>query len=117
MTQIDYPKLGNERRSEEGCGSDDDETSRLTGLTVDAASILSSVAYNTSSQVTSLTTATSTTARVEAYSYDSQTGLLTGQTVKNTAGTTTFMDLAYTYSRGNSYGSASGRLDSDQNSR
>ncbi len=110
LTQIDYPKAwgmsGDPRKAVVPIY---DETSRLTGLTVDAASILSSVAYNTSSQVTSLTTATSTTARVEAYSYDSQTGLLTGQTVKNTAGTTTFMDLAYTYSRGNSYGSASGK--------
>ena len=110
LTQIDYPKAwGMSGDPRKAVVPSYDETSRLTGLTVDAASILSNVVYNTSSQVTSLTTSTSTTARVEAYSYDSQTGLLTGQTVKNTAGTTTYMDLAYTYSRGNSYGSASGK--------
>ncbi len=63
----------------------------------------------TSSQVTQLTTGSSMSyPRVENYTYDSQTGLLTGQTVKDTGATSTYLDLTYTYARGNSYGSASG---------
>ena len=84
--------------------------SRLTQMNVDSATYLDGVSYNTSSQVTSLTTGSSMShPRVENYSYDSQTGLLTGQTVKNTAATSTYLDLTYSYARGNSYGSVNGK--------
>ena len=79
-------------------------------MNVDSATYLDGVSYNTSSQVTQLTTGSSMShPRVENYSYDSQTGLLTGQTVKNTAATSTYLDLTYSYARGSSHGSASGK--------
>lgn len=111
LTQIDYPKAygmtGDPRKA---VVPSYDVASRLTQMNVDSATYLDGVSYNTSSQVTQLTTGSSMShPRVEAYSYDSQTGLLTGQTVKNTAATSTYLDLTYTYSRGNSYGSASGK--------
>ncbi len=87
-----------------------DVASRLTQMNVDSATYLDGVSYNTSSQVTSLTTGSSMShPRVENYSYDSQTGLLTGQTVKNTAATSTYLDLTYSYARGSSHGSVNGK--------
>jgi RHS repeat-associated protein len=87
-----------------------DQASRLTELKVDSATQLSDISYNTFNQVTSLKTGAATShPRVESYAYDSQTGLLTGQTVKNTAATETYLDLSYGYSRGNSKGTLSGK--------
>lgn len=82
-----------------------DQASRLSQMTVDGNTQLSDISYNTSSQVTSLKTGAATSyPRVESYTYDAQTGLLTAQTVKNTAATSTYLDLSYSYNRGNSYG-------------
>ena len=53
--------------------------------------------------------ATNSIERAEAYSSDSQTRLLTGQTVKNTGATSTFLDLRYSYARGSSHGSVNGK--------
>ncbi len=111
LTEIKYPKAwgmsGNPRKS---VVPSYDVASRLTQMNVDSATYLDGVSYNTSSQVTSLTTGSSMShPRVENYSYDSQTGLLTGQTVKNTAATSTYLDLTYSYARGNSHGSVNGK--------
>jgi RHS repeat-associated protein len=71
---------------------------------------MSNISYNTASQPTQIKVGPVGTNQVtENYSFDAQTGLLTGQTVKNTAATQTFLDLTYTYSRGNSAGSANGK--------
>lgn len=87
-----------------------DVASRLTQMNVDSATYLNGISYNTSSQVIQLTTGSSMShPRVENYSYDSQTGLLTGQTVKNTAATSTYLDLTYSYTRGSSHGSVNGK--------
>ncbi len=111
LTQVDYPKAygmtGDPRKA---VVPSYDQASRLTQLSVDSTTYLGDISYNTASQVTQLKTGAGTSnPRVEAYTYDAQTGLLTGQTVKNTAATSTYLDLSYTYSRGNSYGSASGK--------
>lgn len=75
-----------------------------------SSAYLDGVSYNTSSQVTALTTGSSMShPRVENYSYDSQTGLLTGQTVKNSGATSTYLDLTYSYARGSSHGSVNGK--------
>ncbi len=111
LTQIEYPKAygmtGDPRKA---VVPSYDQASRLTQLSVDSTTYLGDISYNTASQVTQLKTGAGTSnPRVEAYTYDAQTGLLTGQTVKNTAATSTYLDLSYTYARGNSFGSASGK--------
>ena len=101
LTEVDYPaQYGMTSSPRKAVVPSYDQASRLTQLNVDGSSYLSSVSYNTTSQVTQLTAGAATSnPRVESYSYDSQTGLLTGQTVKNTSATTTYLDLSYTYSR------------------
>ncbi|MEJ7623742.1 MAG: peptidoglycan DD-metalloendopeptidase family protein [Pyrinomonadaceae bacterium] len=111
LTQIDYPAqyglTGNPRKA---IVPSYDEASRLTQMTVAGVTHLSDVAYNNSSQVSQLKTGAGTNrARIEAYSYEAQTGLLTGQTVKNNALTSTYLDLSYSYSRGNSSGTLNGK--------
>lgn len=117
LTQIEYPKawgmtepVTSTVNPRKVVVPSYDVASRLTQMDVDSATYLNGVSYNTSGQVTQLTTGSSmANPRVEGYAYDSQTGLLTGQTVKNTAATTTYLDLTYSYARGNSHGSASGK--------
>lgn len=111
LTQVQYPhQYGMTGTPRKSIVPSYDQASRLTQLNVDGGTYLGSVSYNTSSQITSLTAGAATSApRVESYSYDSQTGLLTGQTVKDTSLTNTYLDLSYGYARGGSAGSLSGK--------
>ena len=87
-----------------------DQASRLTQMSVDSAAQLSSLTYNPMSQVTQLTVGAATSNPVvENYSYDSVTGLLTGQTAVRTSTSTTLINLEYEYARGNSNGSINGK--------
>ncbi len=110
LTQVTYPaQYGMTGSPRKAIVPSYDEASRLTQMTVDGSTQLSDITYNTSSQVTSLKTGAATSyPRAESYSYDAQTGLLTGQTVKNTSATSTYLDLAYSYTRGNSFGTSTG---------
>src|SRR5260221_14548661 len=71
---------------------------------------LSDITYNTFDQVTSLTTGFDFThPDKEEYTYDGQTGLPTNQKVKDYNTSSTKLDLSYSYNRGNSIGTLSGK--------
>ncbi|MEQ1606438.1 MAG: RHS repeat-associated core domain-containing protein [Pyrinomonadaceae bacterium] len=109
LTQIDYPKKYQmSAETQAAVVPSYDQASRLTQLNYEGTTYLSDIGYNTASQVTSLKTGNGTsTPRVEGYTYDAATGLLTGQTVKNSALSSTYLDLSYSYARGGSAGSNS----------
>jgi RHS repeat-associated protein len=89
---------------------DYDIASRLGALTFDGASYASQIAYNSSSQTTSLNVGGSGSNQiVENYNYDSQTGLLADQTVaRSSSPATHLLDLTYNYTGPN--GRRSGQL-------
>src|SRR6185369_2218714 len=82
-TDITYPKeYGNGSQPRKVIHQSYDVASRLAGLTVDGASHASNVVYNASSQVTSLQVGLSGNNQItENYSYESTTGLLSGQSL------------------------------------
>jgi YD repeat-containing protein len=72
-----------------------DVASRLGSLTYDSQTFASSIVYNASSQTTSLTAGTGTNQVAETYDYNTQNGLLGGQTA--TRNGTTLMNVNYDY--------------------
>jgi len=75
-----------------------DAASRLSSMTFDGNSFASNVNYNAAGQTTSLNVGNGSNQMVENYSYDAQTGLLTGQTVARTSTPTSYlMNLSYDY--------------------
>lgn len=75
-----------------------DSSSRITSLKVDSQEVAGNIAYNAADQTTQLKIGASGTNQVtENYTFDQQTGLVTGQTaVRNS---TTLLDLSYDYAR------------------
>ena len=109
LTNVEYPAqygvAGNPRKIVEHTY---DVTSRVASLKFDAVEIAGTISYNTSSQPTSIKVGPSGTNQVtENYSFDAQTGLLSGQTaVRNGSN---LVNLIYDYGRYNSAGSANGK--------
>jgi YD repeat-containing protein len=91
---------------------DYDVASRLTTLKVDGAIYASQIAYNPSSQMTSLKVGAATANQItESYSYQAQTGLMTNQKVER--GTTTLtplLDFSYDYLRVGTTAGRAGQL-------
>ncbi len=83
-----------------------DIASRLTTLTWDGVTQASGIAYNASSQITTLNVGTGTNQVNEGYSYNAQTGTLESQTV--TRNGTTLLNLSYDYAGAN--GKRTGQL-------
>ncbi|HWT03723.1 MAG TPA: RHS repeat-associated core domain-containing protein, partial [Pyrinomonadaceae bacterium] len=109
LTDVRYPaQYGVLNSPRKVVHHDYDVASRLSGLKVDAVSHASSVAYNPASQITSLKVGTGTNQLTESYTYETLTGLLSGQKVQR--GTTTLMDLSYDYLRTATTSGRSGQL-------
>ena len=111
LTEIRYPAqygmAGNPRKV---VTPSYDETSRLKELKVDNQIQMNEIVYNPMSQVTSLKTGAATNnADIETYTYDNQTGLLTGQTVVKANTNQQLMNLSYYYDRGHSNGTINGK--------
>jgi len=111
LTQVLYPaQYGVTGNPQHAVAPSYDRPSRLTQVNVDSSTYLGDINYNTASQVTQLKVGAATSnPRIENYSYDSQTGLLTGQTVTNVGATSTYMNLGYSYALGGSSGTLSGK--------
>ena len=85
-----------------------DIASRLTSLKVDNQERAGSVVYNSADQITSMKVGPAGVNQVtESYSYNNQTGLITGQKVEQ--GSARLLDLSYTYGRLNSKGLLNGK--------
>ncbi len=85
-----------------------DLTDRFSSLKLDSTQIAGNISYNTSSQPTQVKIGPSGTYQTtENYSFDAQTGLLTGQSA--TMNGSTLIDLSYDYGRYSSAGNASGK--------
>ncbi|MGZ8844876.1 MAG: RHS repeat-associated core domain-containing protein [Pyrinomonadaceae bacterium] len=109
-TDVRYPaEYGNGSAPRKVVHYDYDIASRLTGLSYDGQSFASSIVYNAASQTTSLNVGSGANQIEERYNYDSQTGLLSGQTVAKSATPTTYLlNLEYQYT--NSNGKRTGQL-------
>lgn len=110
LTQVTYPREYELGGCTMSCAQHTvtpsyDVASRLTQLNVDSSTYLGSVTYNAASQVTELIVGGATSyPRTEDYWYDNPTGLLTHQKVTSSGGSPVHLDLSYTYTKGNSYG-------------
>lgn len=85
-----------------------DIASRLSSLKVDNQQQAGDIVYNAADQTTSVNIG-NTGERVvnETYTFDPQTGLLTGQKIKR--GKQTLLDLSYDYARNDSVGTLNGK--------
>jgi RHS repeat-associated protein len=79
---------------------------RLAGVTFDGQSQASNIAYNAAGQTTLLSVGTGTNQVNESYSYNTQTGLVAGQTAVRNG--TTLLNLSYDYAGTN--GKRTGQL-------
>jgi RHS repeat-associated protein len=96
-TDVRYPaEYGNGAAPRKVVHQDYDIASRLSAVKVDGANYASQIAYNASSQTTSLKVGASGANQItENYSYHAPTGLLENQTVVR--GASTLLNLTYDY--------------------
>jgi RHS repeat-associated protein len=85
---------------------DYDVASRLSSLVFDGQTFASNIAYNASSQTTSISVGTGTNQVNESYGYNAQTGVVDSQTV--TRNGSTLLNLSYDYAGAN--GKRTGQL-------
>jgi RHS repeat-associated protein len=100
LENVRYPaEYGNGSQPRKLVHHNYDVASRLSSLTVDAATHASQVVYNAASQTTSLSVGASGPNQiVETYSYEQHTGLLANQTIARAATPTNYLlDLSYDY--------------------
>jgi RHS repeat-associated protein len=98
VTDVRYPaQYGMANAPRKLIHHDYDVASRVSDLKVDGADYASQIAYNASSQTTSLKVGTGPNQVTETYGYDPATGLLSGQRVQRAGAT--LLDLTYDYLR------------------
>ncbi|MCA1579373.1 MAG: DUF4214 domain-containing protein [Acidobacteria bacterium] len=86
-----------------------DTASRLNSITFDGQWFASNINYNASGQTTSLNVGNGTNQMIENYSYDPQTGQLSGQTVARSSTPASYlMNVSYNYTGPN--GKRTGQL-------
>ena len=108
LTEVRYPAQygmsGNPRKT---VNVTYDQTSRLKDLKVSGVTQMDQIAYNDFGQATSIRIGGgAANPLTEQYSFDANTGLMTNQKVKR--GSTSLMDLTYSYARDLSKGSLNG---------
>jgi len=110
-TDVRYPtEYGNGSAPRKLAHFDYDIASRLTGVTVDGQSHASQVVYNAASQATAVSVGVSGPNQIlESYNYDTQTGLLSGQTVARSSAPTSWL-VNLSYDHANASGRRTGQL-------
>lgn len=101
VRETQYPAEHGEGGARKIVRAEYDEASRVKELKFNNQSFASQLAYNASSQTSSLNIGYNITQQLsETYTYNQQTGLLTGQTAQRAGGSAaTLLNLSYDYTR------------------
>lgn len=95
ISNVVYPVQYSNGGGRKTLHQDYDVASRLSGLTYNGQTFASNIVYNAASQTTSINIGTGTNQVTESYGYESQTGLLSNQTI--TRNGSTLLNLSYDY--------------------